>query len=93
LNRRARTALRAQRSLGPDRVVLAGRPFAAGYNILALRNDYRLGLLNGTRAVIDHIDTRRRHIVTVTDRERLVIPFAYAAVAARSSPGTRASLS
>jgi conjugative relaxase-like TrwC/TraI family protein len=79
LNRRARAALRAQRRLGPDQIVLAGRAYAGGDVVLALRNDYRLGVLNGTRAVIDRIDTGRRHILAVTDRERLVIPFAYAA--------------
>jgi hypothetical protein len=79
LNRRARAALRAERRLGPDQIVLAGRAYAGGDVVLALRNDYRLGVLNGTRAAIDRIDTRHRHIVAVTDRERLVIPFAYAA--------------
>jgi conjugative relaxase-like TrwC/TraI family protein len=78
LNRRARAALRAQGRLGADQIVLAGRAYARGDEVLALRNDYRLGVLNGTRAVIDRIDTVRRHIVAVTDRERLVIPFAYA---------------
>jgi conjugative relaxase-like TrwC/TraI family protein len=80
LNRRARTVLWAQGSLGPDRVVLAGRAFAEGDDVLALRNDYRLGLLNGTRATVDRIDIDRRHIVALTDNDqRLVIPFGYAA--------------
>jgi hypothetical protein len=80
LNRRARTALRARGRLGPDRVVLAGRAFAEGDDVLALRNDYWLGLLNGTRAAIDRIDIDRRRIVALTDKnERLVIPFDYAA--------------
>jgi ATP-dependent exoDNAse (exonuclease V) alpha subunit len=80
LNRRARTVLRAQGRLGPDRVVLARRAFAEGDDLLALRNDYRLGLLNGTHATVDRIDVARRHIVALTDNdERLVIPFGYAA--------------
>jgi conjugative relaxase-like TrwC/TraI family protein len=80
LNRRARTALRARGWLDPDRVVLAGRAFATGDDVLALRNDYRLGLLNGTRAAIDSVDIAGRHIVAVTNQdERLVIPFEYAA--------------
>jgi conjugative relaxase-like TrwC/TraI family protein len=82
LNRRARTVLRAQGRLGPDRVVLAGRAFAEGDDVLALRNDYRLGLLNGTHAAIHHIDIDRQHIVARTDNDqRLVIPFEYAASA------------
>ena len=78
LNRRARTVLRARGGLGPDRVVLAGRAFAEGDAVLVLRNDYRLGLLNGTHAAVDRIDVDRRHIVALTDNdERLVIPFGY----------------
>jgi conjugative relaxase-like TrwC/TraI family protein len=78
LNRRARTVLRAQGLLGPDRVVLAGRAFAKGDDVLALRNDYRLGLLNGTRATVDRVDVARRRIVALTDNDqRLVIPFGY----------------
>jgi hypothetical protein len=83
LNARARAVLRAYGSLGPDRVVLAGRAFAEGDDVLALRNHYRLGLLNGTRATIDRIDIDRididrRHIVARTDNDqRLVIPFEY----------------
>jgi conjugative relaxase-like TrwC/TraI family protein len=80
LNRRARSVLRARGGLGPDRVVLAGRGFAEGDDVLALRNDYRHGLLNGTRAAIHRIDIDRRHIVAHTDNDqRLVIPFHYAA--------------
>ena len=80
LNRRARTVLGAQGRLGPDRVVLSGRALAEGDDVLTLRNDYRLGLLNGTRATIDRIDVARRHIVALSDNdERLVIPFDYAA--------------
>jgi len=80
LNRRARSVLRAQGWLGRDRVVLAGRAFAEGDDILALRNDYRLGLLNGMRAAIDRFDIACQHIVAVADNDqRLVIPFDYAA--------------
>ena len=79
LNCRARTVLGAQGLLGPDRVVVAGRAFAVGDEVLALRNDYRLGLVNGTRAVIDRIDLHRRRILAITHRERLVIPLEYAA--------------
>ena len=79
LNRRARQALRDEGYLGDDRVVLAGRGFAEGDDVLALRNDYRLGLLNGTRAVIEQIDTSRHQMTLGTDTgEQLVVPFAYA---------------
>jgi conjugative relaxase-like TrwC/TraI family protein len=80
INTRARTVLRARGRLGPDRIVLAGRAFAEGDDVLALRNDYRLGLLNGCHATVDRVDVDRQHIVALTDKnETLVIPFGYAA--------------
>lgn len=79
LNGRARHILRDEGYLDPDRIVLAGRAFAEGDDVLALRNDYQLGLLNGTRALIDHIDIPQRRLLVHTDRdEHLAIPFAYA---------------
>ena len=79
LNRRARYVMWDEGDLGDDRVVLGGRPFAEHERVLALRNDYQLGLLNGTRAVVERIDTSRHEMtVTTTDQTRLVVPFAYA---------------
>jgi len=81
LNRRARYVLWDQCYLGNDEIVLAGRPFAVSDEVLALRNDYQLGLLNGTRATIDRIDTDRQEMTlatTTTTGEQLTIPFAYA---------------
>lgn len=79
LNGRARHILRDEGYLDPDRIVLAGRAFAEGDDVLALRNDYRLGLLNGTRALIDRIDIDRQRLLVSTDSdERLAIPFEYA---------------
>ena len=78
LNRRARDVLRDEGQLGDDLVVLGGRPFAERDQVLALRNDYQLGLLNGTRATVERIDTSRHEMaLTTTNRERLVVPFAY----------------
>jgi exodeoxyribonuclease V alpha subunit len=46
---------------------------------LALRNDYRHGLLNGTRGTITAIEQRARRLVVTTDeRATVTIPFAYA---------------
>ncbi len=79
LNRRARYVLYDEGHLGKDEVVLGGRPYAERDQVLALRNDYRLGLLNGTRAVVERIDTRRHEMtLDVSGRERLVVPFTYA---------------
>jgi conjugative relaxase-like TrwC/TraI family protein len=79
LNRRARTMLRDEGYLGDDRVVLAGRAFTEGDEILALRNDYRVGLLNGTRGVIEEINVARRTLtVRGDDGQQLAVPFDYA---------------
>ena len=78
LNRRARYVLWDEGHLGHDQVVLGGRAFAEHDTVLALRNDYRLGLLNGLRATVERIDTHRQEMtLTTTDRNRLVVPFAY----------------
>lgn len=79
LNRRARRVLSDECHLGNDEVVLAGRPFAVGDEVLALRNDYELGLLNGTRATVEQIDTSRHQMtLATTTGQRLAVPFAYA---------------
>ena len=47
--------------------------------MLALRNDYRLGVLNGTRGTIDHIDRRARTFtLDLDDTGRVTVPFSYA---------------
>lgn len=79
LNHRARTALQAGGEIGPDQIVLAGRPYAIGDEVLALRNDYGLGVLNGTHAVIediDHIEAEFR--LRCEDGTCLRLPFSYA---------------
>jgi ATP-dependent exoDNAse (exonuclease V) alpha subunit len=48
LNRRARSHLRAGGVLTGDDVTISGRDFAVGDEVLALRNDRRLGIRNGT---------------------------------------------
>ncbi len=79
LNHLARERLRAGGALGGDEVVLGGRGYTTGDLVLALRNDARLGVLNGTRAVIDRIDTDHRYVDCRTEtHERLRLPFHYA---------------
>jgi ATP-dependent exoDNAse (exonuclease V) alpha subunit len=79
LNQRARQRVRAAGRLGERELQLGGRAYAVGDTVLALRNDYRLGLLNGTRGTITAIDQRaRRFAVTTDDRATVTIPFAYA---------------
>ena len=49
LNRRARHHLATAGRLGTEEIVLGGRAFAIGDEVLATRNDYRLRVLNGNR--------------------------------------------
>lgn len=49
LNREVRAALREEGLLGPDAVSLAGVGLAIGDEVVCLRNDRTLGVLNGTR--------------------------------------------
>ena len=59
--------------------MLDGRGFAVGDEVLALRNDYRIGVLNGTRGLIDQIDPDQRVLmIDVDGGERCRVPFDYA---------------
>ena len=80
LNNSARAALRGEGTIGPDQVVIAGHGYTARELVVALRNDRRLGLLNGTRALVEHIDVDARVMRCRTDDHQAVsIPFDYAA--------------
>ena len=79
LNRSARHRLQRAGVIGADEVAIGGRGFSAGDLVLALRNDNRLDVLNGTRAVIETIDPERQVIRCRTDDHRaLTLPFDYA---------------
>jgi len=77
LNGRARVYLvRSGQVSGPE-LVLNERPYQAGDQIVCLKNSRRLGVCNGTRATIDHVDADRRTItITVADR-RVLLPTRY----------------
>jgi conjugative relaxase-like TrwC/TraI family protein len=78
LNRLARRELQHQRLLGHDEVLVDGRGFSVGDEVVALHNDYRVGVLNGTRMTVDYIDRHRRHLYGVDHRGDVArIPFAY----------------
>jgi ATP-dependent exoDNAse (exonuclease V) alpha subunit len=79
LNQRARQFLTAAGHLGPDQLDVGGRRFAVGDEILAGRNDYRLGVLNGTHATITNIDPQNGVLRTETGDRELVLPFDYIA--------------
>jgi conjugative relaxase-like TrwC/TraI family protein len=80
LNQRARQRMRAAGCLGDREVLLGARAYAIGDTVLALRNDYRAGLLNGTRGKVTAIDEASRAIeMTTDDGTTVTIPFAYSA--------------
>jgi conjugative relaxase-like TrwC/TraI family protein len=79
LNRRARELRREAGDLGLDRVSLGGRPYTEGDEVLALRNDYEVGILNGTRGTVVRVDQRKGALHVVTDDQRwLAVRFDYA---------------
>jgi hypothetical protein len=79
LNRRARSKmLEVGRLTGPTVVTTGGLDLRAGDRIVCLRNDRRLGVVNGTRATITRVDVARRALEAVDDRgEQLVLPADY----------------
>jgi hypothetical protein len=78
LNRRARKHLADAGLLHGEPLHAAGREFAVGDEVLALRNDRRLGIHNGTRATVIRIDqdTRSMHLATVDDGS-IILPGTY----------------
>ena len=56
LNARARARFKAAGELGDERAEVAGREFAVGDNVMCLRNDYRLGVRNGTVGTVASVD-------------------------------------
>ena len=79
LNARARHLRRAAGELaGPQVETGGGRVFAVGDEVLALRNDRRLGLHNGTRATVVSLDPLTRHLEARTADDRTItIPAGY----------------
>lgn len=78
LNAGARALMREAGRLGDARVMVAGRPLAAGERIVCLRNDEALGVRNGTLGTVEDVDRERRVLVLRTDAgERLTLTRSY----------------
>ena len=80
LNTRARTYLTGAGALtGPAVTTSHGRTFQHGDDVLALRNDRCLGVLNGTRGTVTAVDPDTRTITITPDRgaSTIDIPAAY----------------
>ncbi|MGD9734748.1 MAG: MobF family relaxase [Solirubrobacterales bacterium] len=67
LNRMARDRLDAAGLLGPTRMIASGREWAAGDRLVCRRNDYRLGVRNGTRGTVVGVDRGARALRILTD--------------------------
>ena len=68
LNHRARQTLVAAGALGESRVV-GGLAVATGETLVALRNDYGIGVFNGTRLTVTDIGTSEIHARTAEGRQ------------------------
>jgi ATP-dependent exoDNAse (exonuclease V) alpha subunit len=79
LNELARAQLQATGEVGPDVLVAGGRGFAEGDHVMALRNDYIIGILNGTRGIIELIDADRGTIALNDGRGTVDVPLSYVA--------------
>jgi conjugative relaxase-like TrwC/TraI family protein len=80
LNGRARRILQDEGHLRADQIRVGSRAFAEGDQVLALRNDYQLGILNGTRGTIERIDLERRHVlIRIDGNDHRAVPFQYLA--------------
>ena len=66
LNRRARTLMADAGRLVGDAVIVKGRPFQIGDEVVCLRNDTRLAVNNGTTGTITSIDHDRGRITLGT---------------------------
>jgi hypothetical protein len=75
LNALARVELRRRSELGDDVASFDGQSFAEGDEVLFLRNDARLGVLNGTRGVIS--SATEVGLAVSTERGGVEVPFSY----------------
>lgn len=77
LNQRARQLLRHAGQLGTD-LPVGERSFAVGDLVMALRNDRRLGVTNGTRAHVTALDPHAGSLrITTLDGRDLTLPATY----------------
>jgi len=78
LNYRARRLLHRNGQLGDRAIATADADFCVGDRVLALRNDRRIGVMNGTRGTITGM-ANGNLLVETHDSRRLEIPARYAA--------------
>jgi Ti-type conjugative transfer relaxase TraA len=78
LNDKARTILKAEGVLGDEDLTLRGRSFSVGDEVMTLRNDRGLGVINGSRGVVASVDLQARELsVRVNDKGLVTLPADY----------------
>ena len=77
LNRRARVRVAQAGLLSAETVTAGERRYAVGDEVLALRNDRRLQVVNGTRATVTAVDPAARTITIQTGDNSVVVPPGY----------------
>jgi conjugative relaxase-like TrwC/TraI family protein len=78
LNTRARAQMATAGQLGDREIHIGGLELAAGDRVLGLANDYRAGILNGTRGTVTTIDQQHGRLdVLASDGSIARVPFAY----------------
>ncbi len=73
LNGRARAYLVRSGQVSGPMLILDERPYQAGDSGICLKNNRRLGVCNGTRATIEHID-QQQATVTINTSDRCLVP-------------------
>jgi ATP-dependent exoDNAse (exonuclease V) alpha subunit len=79
LNHRARAHLTANGRLGPTVLEVGDLELRVGDRVLALRNDRRIGIVNGTQGTVIGGSKRQVEIETA-EGERIAVPASYIAV-------------
>lgn len=67
LNLRARRELKSSGQLTGEELEVGGRRYAVGEQVIGRRNDYRAGILNGTRATITALHHQAGTVTVRTD--------------------------
>ncbi len=80
LNRLARAWRESWGGISDRRIVAGGTEWAVGDHIVCRRNDYAVGVRNGTRGTVTAMDDHGRHIDLVTDHgDQVRLPAVYLA--------------
>ena len=71
LNDSARMILRTEGLLGEEKLTVRGKSFSVGDQVMTLRNDRRLGVINGSRGVIETVDLQTGEMEVRLEGERV----------------------